>query len=123
MPGFTCSRRTSRGAACAGWCWRKARGADGQFHAGRFMTAPEVIAALRLKFSPPEWAFLEQCGNGTGAHCHRWADAVAMNLWPSLGLEIKGVMFHGEQWAADFPVDRSRGRCDWLPTMTSTIKR
>jgi hypothetical protein len=56
----------------------------------RGLTAMDCVAALRTRFGPPECAFLEQVGNGTGWRQRRWADAVAVNLWPSRGLTING---------------------------------
>lgn len=50
----------------------------------------EVIEALRRRFPPPAWAMFEGVSNGTGRHSRRWADALAMSVWPSRGLEIAG---------------------------------
>ena len=52
----------------------------------------DVLYALRNKYDDTGWsyAFLEQVGNGTGASCNRWADALAVQLWESRGLEIMG---------------------------------
>lgn len=53
-------------------------------------TSKEVIHALRNKYPSPEWAFLEQVANTTGYANYRWADAIAMNLWPSRKYELIG---------------------------------
>jgi hypothetical protein len=45
---------------------------------------------LRAKYAPPAWAFLTEIANGTGAISRRWADAVAMSIWPSRGLHLHG---------------------------------
>ena len=50
----------------------------------------DINAALRLRFTSPEWALMFEVGQGTGAHGGRYADAIAMNLYPSRGLEIHG---------------------------------
>lgn len=55
------------------------------------ITSADVIAALRLKFDAPAWAFLEQVADGTGARHFRWADAVVMSVWPSRGYSIHGI--------------------------------
>lgn len=55
------------------------------------ITASDVIAALKLRFASPQFAFLEQVADGTGARSHRWADAVAMSVWPSRGYDIHGI--------------------------------
>ncbi len=54
------------------------------------VTANEVLTALRVTHAAPEWVFLADVANGTGMHARRRADAIAMNLWPSRGLEVKG---------------------------------
>lgn len=71
--------------------------------------APDVVAALRTRFCPPEWAFMEQVANGTGSQGGRWADAVVMNLYPSRGLELHG-----------FEVKVSRS--DWVSEMRDPAK-
>ncbi len=64
------------------------------------MTAAELHDLLRLRFAMPEWAVFRQvCEAGTGGA--RYADAIAMNLFPSRGMEVHG-----------FEVKVSRG--DWL---------
>lgn len=60
----------------------------------------DVIELLRNRYAAPAWAFLEQVGDGTGAYTSRHADAIAMGVWPSRGLELIG-----------FEVKVSRG--DW----------
>lgn len=46
---------------------------------------------LEERFKPPAWALLWEVGNGTGSQCSRHADALAMSLWPSRGLELVGI--------------------------------
>lgn len=47
--------------------------------------------ALQRRYEAPEWACFREVGNGTGSNCRRRADIVAMNLWPSRGMELHGV--------------------------------
>ncbi len=55
------------------------------------MTEAEVVGHLRKRYAPPAWAFLPQVRNGTGfQRLPRTADALAMALWPSRGLELIG---------------------------------
>jgi hypothetical protein len=54
------------------------------------LNTAQVYAALRQRFCAPEWAIFFEVANGTGHHGRRYADAVAMNLYPSRGLEING---------------------------------
>lgn len=63
-----------------------------------------VVAALSKRFHAPAWALLEQVADGTGYGISRFADAVAMSLWPSRGLDLHGI-----------EIKVSRG--DWLREM------
>ena len=54
------------------------------------MNTQELKDALKAKFSPPAFGILWEVGNSTGAGTNRHADAVAMSLWPSRGLEVIG---------------------------------
>lgn len=60
-----------------------------------------IHAALRKRFSPPEWALFFEVRNAAGFDAKRSADAVAVNTWPSRGLEVQGI---------EVKVDRR----DWL---------
>ncbi|HHT0956258.1 TPA: hypothetical protein ACTYAS_003707 [Enterobacter kobei] len=64
------------------------------------MKTEEVKALMRARFSTPEWAIFFEVGDGTGAGQRRWADAVAMNMYPSRGLEVHGfeVKVSREDW-------------------------
>lgn len=55
------------------------------------MNSAPIYAALKLRFAAPEWALMFEVANGTGSNIRRYADAVAMNLFPSRGLELHGV--------------------------------
>lgn len=61
----------------------------------------EVKAALRERYCKPEWAYFEEVANSTGVGGNRYADAVALNLYPSRGLVLNGF---------EIKVSRS----DWL---------
>lgn len=67
------------------------------------MTSADVRTAMRARFISPEWALFFEVGDGTGAHQHRWADAVAMNLWPSRGLALHGfeIKVSRSDWRAE----------------------
>ncbi len=56
----------------------------------QFTTEAEVIAALARKYPSPEWAFFPHVRDATGFGGSRTADAIAMSLWPSRGLELHG---------------------------------
>lgn len=47
-------------------------------------------AALLRRYTPPEWALFFEVANATGSNGRRYADALAMNLFPSKGLTIEG---------------------------------
>jgi hypothetical protein len=53
-------------------------------------TEKDLEQLLAERFCPPEWAFIPQVSNGTGFTHRRTADAVAMNCYPSRGLELHG---------------------------------
>lgn len=73
------------------------------------VTEQTIIGALRARYRPPEWAFLDHVANGTGSQKSRELDAIAMNLWPSRGLELVG-----------FEVKLYRG--DWLRELADPKK-
>lgn len=73
------------------------------------MKTHDVSAALRARFCGPEWALFFEVGDATGGRHNRWADAVAINLYPSRGLEING-----------FEIKVSRG--DWLRELKNPEK-
>lgn len=55
------------------------------------MNASDVVKCLKVYFASPAYCLLEQVADGTGARQHRWADAVAMSVWPSRGYDIHGI--------------------------------
>lgn len=73
------------------------------------MKTGEVLAALRARYTAPEWALFTEVGDSTGANVRRHADAVAMNLWPSRGMELHG-----------FEVKVSRA--DWMREINNPAK-
>ena len=54
------------------------------------MTADEVLEILAKEYPSPEMAFIEEFRGGTGWSNESRADAIAMHLWPSKGLELVG---------------------------------
>lgn len=56
----------------------------------RLVSADAVINALRLRYEAPAWVMFENVANGTGSRADRWADALAMSVWPSRGLVLLG---------------------------------
>ncbi|MDR3389883.1 MAG: hypothetical protein P4L92_22835 [Rudaea sp.] len=57
----------------------------------------------------PEWALFFEVSNGTGGNVLRYADAVAMNMFPSRGLAVHGF---------EIKVSRS----DWLHELKQPLK-
>jgi hypothetical protein len=73
-------------------------------------TETELLNALAIRYSPPEWAFLPHVRRGTGFSTNiRTADGIAMNLFPSRGMELMG-----------FEVKCSRS--DWLTELKKPHK-
>lgn len=68
-----------------------------------------VHAALAQRFAAPEWALVFEVADSTGFQSSRRADAVALSLWPSRGLEIHGI---------EVKVSRS----DWLRELKDAAK-
>lgn len=94
------------------------------------MKSSDIRAALSRKFCAPEWAIFYEVGEGTGARGGRYADAVAMNLWPSRGCELHGfeIKVSRSDWLNELkqpdksePVQRN---CDrwWVVTPADIIK-
>lgn len=55
------------------------------------ITTVDLIEALRQRYRAPEWALMLNVGTSTGfSNGQRYADAVAMTLWPSRGFEVHG---------------------------------
>lgn len=49
-----------------------------------------MVLALRRAYPSNEYAVVAQVANATGSNVSRWADAIAMGLWPSRGLHLHG---------------------------------
>lgn len=45
---------------------------------------------LKERYPLPEWIFIPQVSNGTGGYHRRTADAIALNCYPSRGMELHG---------------------------------
>jgi hypothetical protein len=90
-----------------------------------------IYAALKLRFAAPEWALMYEVASGTGAHSGRYADAMAMNLFPSRGLELHGIevkAFRGD-WLRELKnpakADKIAKYCDrwWIAAEENVVKR
>lgn len=57
---------------------------------GRPWRAGHLFDRIAAMLPPPEWAVLGEVPDATGGRARRWADAVAMNLYPSRGMELRG---------------------------------
>ena len=69
----------------------------------------ELLEKLSKKYPSPQYGFITQVKNGTGCMATRTADAIAMSLWPSRGLELIGF---------ELKVSRS----DWLTELKNPQK-
>lgn len=54
-------------------------------------TTNDIRCALRLRYPEGSHALLWEVANATGSNQRRFADAVAVGLWPSHGHEIEGI--------------------------------
>ena len=74
------------------------------------LKAADVRRALAARFKQPEYAIFFEVNNGTGMNGgRRYADAIAMSLWPSRGLHLHGF---------EIKVSRS----DWLSELKNPEK-
>lgn len=69
----------------------------------RFERNAQVMNLLRSRFTSPEWAWFEEISNGTGGRSDTRADGLAMNMWPSRGLELVGfeVKVDRQDWRSE----------------------
>lgn len=56
----------------------------------RLTANDSLLRLIERRHEGPGWQVFTELANGTGARARRRADAVAMALWPSLGMEIHG---------------------------------
>src|ERR1700733_5406263 len=75
----------------------------------RKVTSADMVAALAAKYCQPQFAFFSQVRNAAGFDASNTADAMAIGLWPSRGLELHG-----------FEIKVSRG--DWLKEISQPAK-
>lgn len=54
------------------------------------MKSSDIRAALARKYCPPEWFIAYEVANDTGTRANRYADAVALSIWPSRGYRLEG---------------------------------
>jgi hypothetical protein len=50
----------------------------------------QIYEAMRERYPAPAWALFYEVANGTGLHGRRYADAIAISLYPSRGLDVLG---------------------------------
>lgn len=87
-------------------------------------TAADIKAALRRTYAPPSYAILFEVANATGANSRRYADAVAMSLWPSHGLGVTGFeikVYRGDwrrELAAPEKAETIAAYCDYWYIVT-----
>jgi hypothetical protein len=74
----------------------------------KLYSSNQICAAIAQRYEPPAWAVYYEVGDTTGGRS-RSADAIAVSLWPSRGLEMHG-----------FEIKVSRG--DWLRELQAPAK-
>lgn len=52
-----------------------------------------IADQMRARYTAPEWAIFFEVANGPGSGLRRYADAIAMSLFPSRGLDVHGFEF------------------------------
>lgn len=68
-----------------------------------------IWKAMQGRFCAPAWALFQEVGDSTGHARSHSADAVAMSLWPSRGLDLHGFEFKSS-------------RADWLRELKNPQK-
>lgn len=53
-------------------------------------TAHDLLLKIEANHVAPDWACFAEVSNGTGGNARRRSDALAMSLWPSRGLIMRG---------------------------------
>jgi len=53
--------------------------------------------AMNERYAAPAWALFYEVADGTGRNHSHWADAVAMSLYPSRGLDLYGHEFKSDR--------------------------
>jgi hypothetical protein len=95
------------------------------------ITSPAIYDALRERYCAPQYALFYEVANGTGANIQRYADALAMSLFPSRGLHMHGfevkVSRHDWQRELGNPHKAEEGIfkfCDhwWIVTPEDIVK-
>lgn len=99
------------------------------------MTAPrytsaDVRKAIKARYSAPEWATFFEVANGTGSTGTNYADALAMNLFPSRGLRLHGfeIKVSRSDWLGELKKphksDAIQRYCDhwWIVTPADIVK-
>ncbi len=93
-------------------------------------TSADMRAMLRERHPAKEWALMFEVGNSTGSGHHRWADAVAVHLWPSQGNAIHGfeIKVSRSDWAREIAAPQKAEEieqyCDfwWLAAPKGIVK-
>lgn len=77
-------------------------------------TEKDLFGLLKKRYPAPSWACIPQVANGTGSIARRWADAVALCCWPSMGMELHGfeMKTHRSDWLRELE-DGSKSQEVW----------
>lgn len=57
------------------------------------MRTEVLLKLLKARYGANAYAFFTNVADGTGGNASRWADGLAVSLWPSRGLTIEGTGF------------------------------
>lgn len=95
------------------------------------MTSSDLYKLLRQRYKDDGWVVLPQVRGGTGSSGSRFADAVAMSLWPSRGLELEGfeIKVSRNDWLRELKepekADEIYRHCDrwWIVAADESIVR
>lgn len=91
-------------------------------------TAKDVLNALKNTYPHPDCSFIEEFRSGTGWAREQRADAIAMHLWPSKGLELVGfeIKISRSDWLHELKqpnkADHVKQFCDRWYLVVSDLK-
>lgn len=93
-------------------------------------TTESLTALLKERHEGSEWALVFQVPDGTGMNKSRTADAMAMSLWPSRGLDLHGYEIKASRsdWLKEIQdhskADRFAVYCDfwWIVAAPGIVK-
>lgn len=95
-----------------------------------YLNADDIKQLMRQRYSAPQYALFFEVTDQTGARHTGYADAIAMGLWPSRGIELEGfeIKVSSSDWRRELAkpakAEKFAQRCDrwWLVAADGVVK-